>query len=63
VRGFELCEGSPLRLTFALRFPLGDNLEMRQRYQGSEQDEFLDDPRTHDRNPLPPEFEPRRPRR
>ena len=56
VRGFELCEGASSRLAFALRFPPGENRETRERYQGRDQDEFLDDPRTHDRWQPPPDF-------
>jgi hypothetical protein len=46
ITGIELCEGRP-RLSFALRFPPGDDWDARQRHQGRERDEWLDDPGTH----------------
>lgn len=58
VRGFELCEGNPNRLLFALRFPPGDTRDARERYQGRETDEWLDDPRTLERGRPPQGFSP-----
>ena len=64
-KGFELCEGTSVRLSFALRFPPGENRDVRERYQGREQDEWLDDPQTLDRDQAQPsprldQFGPRR---
>ena len=60
-RGVELCEGTPTRLTFALRFPPGSGPEARQRHEQrsvERQDdaEWQDDPQTHDRDRSPPDF-------
>ena len=67
VRGVELCEGVPTRLTFALRFPPGSGPEARQqkeqrsveRQDVEQQDdkEWLDNPQTHDRTRTPPGFD------
>jgi hypothetical protein len=58
VRGFELCEGNPTRLLFALRFPPGESREVRERYQGRDADEWLDDPRTLEPGQPPQGFSP-----
>jgi hypothetical protein len=51
LRGFELCEGSGERLVFALRFPAAAGpRDSRQR------DEWMDDPRTYDREQVPRGF-------
>lgn len=60
VRGVALCDGEPHRWIFALRFPPGGGHEARYRHEqrslDREDDDWLDDPRTLDRNRPPPGF-------
>ena len=56
VRGFLLCEGTPKRLMFALRFPPAGDRDLRQRPQDAP-DDFLDDPGTYRRGEPPAGFE------
>ena len=57
VRGIELCEGVATRVNFAGRFPPGERGEARQRYEQRpverEDDDWLDNPQTHDRDRSP----------
>ena len=59
-RGFELCEGLPSRLIFALRFPPGGDRDALQRRELPQEqhrgDEWLDNPQTHDPNQASPGF-------
>jgi hypothetical protein len=58
VSGIELCEGTPMRLSFVLRFPPGQDWDARQRHQGRKQDEWVDEPETD--RPSEFQFDPRR---
>ena len=59
-RGFELCEQSMQRAVFALRFPPGGDREARLRHEQrsleQQDDDWLDNPQTLDRDRAPPGF-------